>query len=78
MALTLLCIVVLMQGWIDQQREFAALEPWKRDVWVQVQLDGTVRSSGVGEINWAKLVEDLPILGDIRTTFTDGIGPNDQ
>lgn len=42
----------------------------------QVQLDGTVRSSGVGVPNWRKLVDDLAPLDSIRTTLTDGIGPS--
>lgn len=42
----------------------------------QVQLDGTVRTSGLGAPSWAKLVDDLPKLDDIRTGFTDGIGPS--
>ena len=40
----------------------------------QIQLDGTVRSSGLGSPPWGKLVEDLPPLGSWRTTLTDGIG----
>lgn len=43
---------------------------------LQVQLDGTVRSSGVGMPNWRKLVDDLAPLDSIRTTLTDGIGPS--
>ncbi len=43
----------------------------------QVQLDGTVRSSGRGTPDWAKFVDDLPRLDSVRTRFTDGIGPTE-
>lgn len=45
---------------------------------VQVQLDGSVRSSGVNVPSFGKLVNDLPPLDDIRTGFMDGIGPSDD
>jgi len=41
---------------------------------VQVQLDGTVRTSGVGGPSWQQLVDDLPELSSVRTKFTDGVG----
>ena len=31
-------------------------------MWVQIQLDGTVRSSAVGSPAWARMVADLPPL----------------
>lgn len=40
----------------------------------QVQLDGTVRTSGVGAPAWQQLVDDLPELGSVRTKLTDGVG----
>jgi hypothetical protein len=40
----------------------------------QVQLDGSVRSSGAGLPPWARLVDDLPELSDVRTKLTDGMG----
>jgi hypothetical protein len=43
----------------------------------QIQLDGTVRSSGAGSPPWRKFVEDLPLLTDVRTRLMDGVGPNE-
>ena len=62
------------QQWIEEQKEFAGLERRKRNVWAQVQLDGTVRASDVGTPPWARLVADLPPLDSLRTSVTDGIG----
>lgn len=42
---------------------------------VQVQLDGSVRRSGMGEPVLQKLIDDVPPLSSIRTGFTDGVGP---
>jgi len=44
-------------------------------VFAQVQLDGAVRSSGVGVPSFRDLVDDLPPLDDVRTRFMDGVGP---
>jgi len=41
---------------------------------LQVQLDGTVRSSGAGTPPWERFVSDLPPLDSMRTQITDGIG----
>ena len=38
----------------------------------QVQLDGTVRASGVGIPPWKQFVADLPELGSMRTKLSDG------
>jgi len=43
-------------------------------VLLQVQLDGTVRASGLGTPSWTKLVEDLPPLDSLRTQISDGVG----
>jgi hypothetical protein len=43
---------------------------------MQVQLDGTVRSSGAGTPPWERFVGDLPPLDSVRTQMTDGIGPS--
>lgn len=59
-------------GWINTQK--AAAKVTGDNVWVQVQLDGTVRSSGVGMPPWPKFLDDLPELGDVRTKWTDGLG----
>ncbi len=41
---------------------------------VQIQMDGTVRSSGRGTPDWSKLVDDLPPMNTVRSTLMDGIG----
>lgn len=65
------------QEWLEAQlANLKDLKPEQRNCYVQVQLDGTVRSSGIGSPNWAKLIDDLPPLKDIRTLATDGIGPS--
>jgi hypothetical protein len=67
---------VPLQEWLEAQKEFAGLDRSRRNVWVQIQLDGTVRSSGTGTPNWDRLVEDLPSLDSVRTRMTDGVGPS--
>jgi len=62
------------QGWVQQQKQFAGLSGEDRNCFIQVQLDGTVRTSSLGTPNWGKLVDDLPPLNDIRTSFSDGVG----
>lgn len=42
--------------------------------YVQVQLDGSVRSSGVGAPPYQNLIEYLPELGSLTTRLTDGKG----
>ena len=42
--------------------------------WPQVQLDGTVRASGIGIPPWTAFIKDLPELSSVRTKFTDGAG----
>ena len=64
------------QRWVEDQKEFAGMEAVKRNVWMQVQLDGTVRASGLGTPPWQKLAADLPPLDSLRTKVTDGIGPS--
>ncbi|KAI8464506.1 MAG: hypothetical protein J3K34DRAFT_114825 [Monoraphidium minutum] len=64
------------EQWLEEQKEFAGMERVKRNVWVQVQLDGTVRSSDVGSPPWARMVADLPPLDSFKTKVTDGIGPS--
>ena len=69
-------MLLLVQDWVESQKEFAGLEQSRRNVWVQVQLDGTVRSSGSGTPPWDRFVIDLPTLDSVRTQMTDGIGPS--
>ena len=58
--------------WLEQQKKTANV---KGDhVFVQIQLDGTVRSSGIGSPPWEKFLSDLAPLDDLRTRFTDGMG----
>lgn len=58
--------------WLGEQKKQAGV---KGDhVFVQIQLDGTVRSSGLGSPPWEKFLDDLAPLDDIRTRFTDGLG----
>ena len=65
------------QEWLEAQlANLKDLKPDQRNCYVQVQLDGTVRSSGIGSPNWKKLIDDIPPLQDIRTLATDGIGPS--
>lgn len=58
--------------WLEEQKKTANV---KGDhVFVQIQLDGTVRSSGLGSPPWEKFLSDLAPLDDLRTRFTDGMG----
>lgn len=59
-------------AWVAEQKKAAGVKG--ENVWVQVQLDGTVRSSGLGTPPWPKFISDLPELDDVRTKFTDGLG----
>ena len=43
-------------------------------LYIQIQLDGSVRASGVGMPPWSKFIDDIPEMDDIRTKFTDGAG----
>lgn len=58
--------------WLQQQKAAAGISA--DAVYVQVQLDGTVRTSGVGGPSWQQLVDDLPELSSVRTKLTDGVG----
>lgn len=59
-------------AWIEQQKAVAGVKG--DNVYVQIQLDGTVRASGTGSPPWQKFLDDIPPLDDVRTKFTDGIG----
>lgn len=43
-------------------------------VWAQIQLDGSVRRSGLGIPPWDKWLDDIPELDSLQTKLTDGIG----
>ncbi|KAL0026762.1 hypothetical protein WJX79_010993 [Trebouxia sp. C0005] len=58
--------------WLEQQKKTANVKG--DNVFVQIQLDGTVRSSGLGSPPWEKFLSDLAPLDDLRTRFTDGMG----
>lgn len=59
--------------WAEEQRKAKGVKPTEL-IYAQVQLDGTVRSSGVGTPPWKAFVDDLPPLTDVRTKLTDGGG----
>lgn len=42
-------------------------------LYVQVQLDGSVRTSGEGAPSWERLLNDLPTMDSLRTRVTDGL-----
>ena len=58
-------------AWLAEQKRAAGIQA--DAVYVQVQLDGSVRSSGVGAPSWQQLVDDLPELDSVRTKLTDGV-----
>ena len=60
-------------AWLDEQKSAANITG-DSFVFVQVQLDGSVRSSGLGIPPWERFCGDLAPLDDIRTKFTDGLG----
>ena len=41
---------------------------------LQVQLDGSVRRSGVGTPPWDRWLDDIPTVDSVQTRLTDGIG----
>ncbi|KAG2446119.1 hypothetical protein HXX76_000718 [Chlamydomonas incerta] len=65
------------KAWILEQKEFSGLSTAEPNCYIQVQLDGTVRTSGTGSPPWDKLVDELPLLNDVRTRLTDGVGPQE-
>ncbi|GLC51467.1 hypothetical protein PLESTB_000505700 [Pleodorina starrii] len=65
------------KAWVLEQKEFAGLSASEPNCYIQVQLDGTVRSSGVGSPPWRQLVDELPLLSDFRTRLMDGVGPQE-
>lgn len=62
--------------WVEEQKKTASVKG--DNVYVQIQLDGTVRSSGLGQPPWERFLGDLAPLDDIRTRFTDGMGRSRQ
>jgi tetratricopeptide (TPR) repeat protein len=61
------------EGWLKEQAREAGVLTAQLNYYVQVQLDGSVRASGVGNPPWSKLLDDLPKLDDVRTKLTDGM-----
>ena len=60
------------QRWAEVQQKAAGA---RNDcIYAQVQLDGTVRASGVGTPPWQKFCDDIPELSSVRTKLTDGVG----
>ncbi|GMH35910.1 hypothetical protein BSKO_03778 [Bryopsis sp. KO-2023] len=58
--------------WIREQQEFSGVDV--DNCYIQIQLDGSVRSSGVGMPPWKAFLNDIPPLDSIRTQLTDNIG----
>ena len=58
------------RAWLDETAADAGIGG--ASFYVQVQLDGRVRASGVGAPNWALLARDLPPLDSLQTKLTDG------
>lgn len=44
-----------------------------QNLYVQVQLDGSVRGSGEGQPPWERFCNEIPKLDSMRTRFTDGL-----
>lgn len=61
------------ESWVAQQKKVAGVGP-NDSVYVQVQLDGSVRASGVGIPPWRQFLDDLPEMDSVRTKLTDGRG----
>jgi hypothetical protein len=57
--------VMLLQAWLESIRKASGTK--ELDVYVQVQLDGSVRASGVGMPPWEKLMKDIPEMEDMRS-----------
>mmetsp|Transcript_1772 Transcript_1772/g.6689 ORF Transcript_1772/g.6689 Transcript_1772/m.6689 type:complete len:418 (-) Transcript_1772:29-1282(-) len=56
------------QSWLDEQLSLSGAVEGE-NVYVQVQLDGSVRASGSGIPPWKKFVDDLPMVQDVRSKF---------
>lgn len=59
--------------WLRSQPEAVGLQQ-DDTVWLQVQLDGSIRKSGKGVPTWDKFVADLPEKDSLRTRLMDGTG----
>lgn len=63
------------QEWLVQQAKNAGVKSVENtSVYVQVQLDGSVRASGVGTPPWRQFLDDIPEMDSVRTKLTDGRG----
>ncbi|CAL5219467.1 g1302 [Coccomyxa viridis] len=60
------------EGWAEEQKRAAGVKG--DDIYIQVQLDGSIRRSGVGVPPWDRWLDDIPTLDSVQTRFTDGIG----
>lgn len=63
-------------AWLESQREAAGVKgpAGVELLYVQVQLDGSVRASGKGMPPYRQFVDDIPELDSIRTKIGDGAG----
>lgn len=67
------CLLRSLQIQLARQSVYTWCD-WVHRLWLQIQLDGSVRASGVGSPPWKLFVRDLPELSSMRTKFTDGAG----
>eukprot|EP00892_Ulva_mutabilis_P000886 jgi/Ulvmu1/10799/UM069_0034.1 len=63
-------------AWLEAAMDEKSLS--ERNIYIQVQLDGSVRASGNGVPPFPRFIGDIPTLDSIRTGFTDGVGPQDD
>ncbi|KAK9909916.1 hypothetical protein WJX75_009447 [Coccomyxa subellipsoidea] len=61
------------EAWTQEQRKAAGIKE-DDDLYVQIQLDGSVRRSGLGIPPWDRWLDDIPELDSLQTRLTDGIG----
>jgi hypothetical protein len=57
--------------WVEGLKEEA--KAGGQHLYVQVQLDGSVRRSGEGSPPWKVFCDDLPAMDSLRTRITDGL-----
>lgn len=59
---------------MKEQKEFSGVVG--DDFYIQVRLDGTVRTSGIGSPPWKQFVSDIPTLDSVATKYGENIGPS--
>lgn len=58
-------------SWLEGVKATAGTKA--ENLYVQIQLDGSVRGSGEGQPPWEQFCNEIPKLDSIRTRFTDGL-----